>query len=167
METPQTLRFAVPERSPANAKSTTRKRTRFFTLYDYRSLKETVKHVCRKIDFHLPSQTAESWLKQRRSDGYKAFKRPSKQREGPDFAISNRQLDTLPPPTHDPVCKQHSDADRYKGSLAAAELKNRRKKAGMFKCPRVSQSARQMEQSVWTTGKQIETLTQAQKATTL
>lgn len=46
-------------------------------------------------------------------------------------------------------------------------LKNRRKKAGMFKCPRVSQSARQMEQSVWTTGKQAETLIQAQNEITL
>jgi hypothetical protein len=106
METPQTPRFTVPEHSPANAEFTTRKRTRFFTLYDYRSPKETVEHVCRKVDFHLPPRTAESWLKQHWSDGYEAFKRPGKQREGPDFAISNGQFDTLLSPTHNLVCRQ-------------------------------------------------------------
>ena len=155
--------FAMPERSPANAKFTARKCTRFFTLYDYRSLKETVKHVCRKIDFH---QLRASLSNAGAMDIRHLKGLASSAKAQISLSLTDSLIACHLPRTILSADSTQTQID-IKVRLLQRNLKNRRKKAGMFKCPRVSPISEANKAKRVNYGKQMETLTQAHNAITL
>lgn len=122
METSQTPRFTVPEHSPANVEFTTRKRARFFTLYGYRSPKEMSAYAASLASAYRPER-----LRAGPSNAGAMDTRHSKGLASSAKAqISLSPTDSLTPcylPRTILSADSTSDADRYKGSLAAAELK--------------------------------------------
>ena len=88
MERPNT-----PDRPIRRQEATTRKRTRFFTLYDMRGPTNTVVDLAKQEG--ISRQTAYNWLKQRSKNGDLAFRRPGKQRIGRPLKLSDEQLDFL------------------------------------------------------------------------
>ncbi len=86
--------------SSRNIVRSTTKRCRFFDSFDNLEEGESLRSLCRRLDFDLPPPTARRWIKQREELGDKALRRTRKlsTRLGPKKQVCEADLDGITNP---------------------------------------------------------------------